>query len=251
MKKLFILLYLLLFSSISFLNAQQSDRGPVNGREDNFFRHNKLFKGRGDNIYIVIDHKACLIPDKEVFNAMGLDWNDVRKIDNDELTRMEVGSLIFRNHAGNYFVNLAGRVADIGNESMFHALDLDERFVVNLHERIISKFPSVRLVIAGRNNVNYLVDGSRIYEMSSDRVLKAFGLYPEDVVRVHERVIEGFQITPLLLKGRGDRIYLIEDGKCRWITSPEAIRRNNLDINLVMHVEERTIKEIPEGRPIN
>jgi len=250
MKKLFMLLYLLLFSSISFLNAQNSDRGR-NGREDNYFRDNKVLKGSGDNIYIVIDHKACWIPDNEVFDAMGLDWNDVSNIDADRLTRMETGSLIFRNHAGNYFVNLAGKIADIGNESIFRALDLDERFVVNLPERIISKFPIVRLVIAGRNNINYLVDGKRIYEMSSDRVLKAFGLDPEDVVRVHERVIGGFQITPLLLQGRGDRIYLVEDGRCRWITSPEAIKRNNLDMKLVMHVEERTIREIPEGRPID
>jgi hypothetical protein len=164
---------------------------------------------------------------------------------------METGSLIFRNRAGNYFVNLSGKVADIGNRSMFNSLDLEERFVVNLPERIISKFPSVRLVISSKRGPNYLVDGGRIYEMSSDRVLKAFGLYPEDIVRVHERAIEGFQKTPLLVQGRGDRIYLVEDGKCRWITSPGAIKRNNLDMKLVMHVEERTIREIPEGRPLN
>jgi hypothetical protein len=247
MKKLFMPLFLLLFSSIGFLHAQHSDRG----REDNSFRNNELFKGRGDNIYIMIDHKACWIPNKEVFNAMGLDWNAVRKIDDAKLKRMEIGSLIFRNHAGNYFVNLSGRIADIGNESMFHALDLEERFIVNLPERLISTFHIVRLVISGKHDANYLVDGRRIYEMRSDKVLKAFDLYPEDVVRVHDRVIEGFQKTPLLVKGRGDKIYLIEDGKCRWITSPEAIKRNHLDINLVMHVEEKTIKEIPEGKPIN
>jgi hypothetical protein len=87
--------------------------------------------------------------------------------------------------------------------------------------------------------------------MRSDMVLKAFGFYPEDVVRVNERVIESFQKTPLLIKGKGDKIYLVEDGKRRWITSPEAIKRNNLDIKLVMHVEERTIKDIPEGSPLN
>ena len=186
----------MLFSSISFLSAQPRDRG----REDNYFKNNELFKGRGEDIYIVIDHKACWIPNKDVFNAMGLDWNAVRRIDEDRLKRMETGSLIFRNHAGNYFVNLSGRVADVGNGSMFHSLDLEERFVVNLPERIISKFPIVRLVISGRHGANYLVDGARIYEMSSDRVLKAFGLYPEDVVRVRERAIEGFQKTPLLVQ---------------------------------------------------
>src|ERR1035437_1915571 len=102
MKKLYMLFNLLLFSSISFLNAQPRDRD----REDNYFKNNELFKGRGEDIYIVIDHKACWIPNKEVFNAMGLDWNAVRRIDEDRLKRMETGSLIFRNHAGNYFVNL-------------------------------------------------------------------------------------------------------------------------------------------------
>jgi hypothetical protein len=251
MKKLFMMLILLLFTSIGFLNAQVSERGSVNGREKIIFRNNELFKGRGDNIYIVIDHKACWIPNQEVFNAMRLDWNAVRQINDAKLDRMETGSLIFRNRAGNYFVNLSGRVAGIGNASMFHALDLDERFVIDLPESIISKFPVVSLVIGGRHDGNYLVDGNRIYEMRSDMVLKAFGFYPEDVVRVNERVIESFQKTPLLIKGKGDKIYLVEDGKRRWITSPEAIKRNNLDIKLVMHVEERTIKDIPEGSPLN
>jgi hypothetical protein len=215
------------------------------------FRDGDLIKGRKDYIFLVIDHKACWIPNKEVFEAMGLNWNAVRTIDDSKLDRMEKGSLIFKNSSGYFYLSLNGRVAPVGDWRMLKALGLSDRFIRVLPDQVIANLQQIPLVIKGKGRDKFLWVNGKICPIKSDRIIDALGLDQSDAAFINPGALAGLIQSPLLLKGPGDKIYLIEKERRRWISSMHVFERYHYDMNTVYEVDHKVIHAIEEGAPIN
>ncbi len=237
MKKLYALLLPVLLLMSSFLSAQVKD--------------GDLLKGSKENIYIVLNGKACWIPTAEVFNAMKLDLKSVAIIDDAKLNKLPKGDLVFKSKAEKYFFNLNGSAAFIGDASIFTALGINEKFVVNLPDDIIEKLPKALLIVKGKKAAKYLLIEGKVCQFSSDKIFKILGFNNSNVVTVDDKGLAAVPKSPFLIKGEGDKIYLIEKDKRRWITTQEIFNKNNYDWKAVLKVEEKILKTIPEGKPVN
>jgi hypothetical protein len=68
-------------------------------------------------------------------------------------------------------------------------------------------------------------------------------LVPEDAIRALPlKVLDG-----MLLKGSSERVYLMEDGKRRWITTMEVYAALGYDQNMLHYVTDRLLWSYPEG----
>lgn len=237
MKKLVKASCLVLLFMSSFISAQVKD--------------GDLLKGSKENIYIVIDGKACWIPTADVFNAMKLDLKSVNVIDDAKLNKMSKGNLLFKNKEEKYYLNLNGSAAFIGDASIFTALGLSEKFVVTLPNEVIEKLPAALAVVKGKASAKYLLIAGKVCQFSSDKIFKTLGMNAANIVTVNDKGLAGLTKSPLIVKGEGDKVYVIEKDKRRWITTKEIFSKNNYDWKTVLPIDEKVLKSIPEGKPIN
>lgn len=230
------LLFLFLIPIFSAINAQVKD--------------GDLIKGSKENIYLIVDNKACWIPSKEIFEALKLDWKAVRLIDDKKLDKMAKGSLVFQNKAGDYFLCTNGKVALIGDSKTFKSMKMNEKFVHKLPDAELATLQRVPFVIKGKTDIKYLLIDGKICQIPSDKTFKALGLDPANVTTVDNKVISGFVKAPLLVKGSEEKVFVIEKDKRRWVPSEDVFKKNKFNWNTVYKVDEKTLKNIPEGKPV-
>ena len=231
-----LLLFLFLFPIFSTISAQVKD--------------GDLIRGSKENIYLIIDNKACWIPSKKILEALKLDWKAVRQIDDKKLDKRAKSSLVFQNKAGDYFLCTNGKMALIGDSKTFSSLKMSEKFVHKLLDAELTARQRVPFVIKGKTNIKYLLIGGKICQISSDKTFKALGLDPANVTTVDNKVIAGFVKSPLLVKGSEEKFYVIEKNKRRWVSSEEVFMKNKFDWNTVYKVDEKALKNIPKGKPL-
>ena len=237
MKKFaFSFILLLIFSFVSAINAQIKD--------------GDLIKGSKENVYLVIEKKACWIPSKDIFDALKLDWKAVKPIEDAKLKVMAKGSLIFKNKAGNYWLSLNDKVASIGDAKMLKTLGLNEKFVRDLSDAEIAKLSTVPFIIKGKKAAKYLFVAGKVSQFSSDKALKALGYDPSLITTVDDKGLAGLPKIPFLVKGAGEKVYLVEKDKLRWISSEELFKKNNYDWNTVQKIDDKVLKALPEGEPV-
>ena len=55
-----------------------------------------LVKGSNNNIFLIVKGKACWVSDANIFNILGLDWKNVKKINDKQLNSIPKGWLIVK-----------------------------------------------------------------------------------------------------------------------------------------------------------
>jgi hypothetical protein len=53
-----------------------------------------------------------------------------------------------------------------------------------------------------------------------------------------------------MLRGSDGKVWLLENGKRRWVMTPEAFKRLNLDWNRIVSVNQTDFNAYPEGVPV-
>jgi len=74
---------------------------------------------------------------------------------------------------------------------------------------------------------------------------------PEPVVKEAETVVEEpKEWIGLPVRADGDRVYLLKDGRKRWITSAEVFSNLGFKFGEEVRIDQATLSVIPEGEPV-
>jgi hypothetical protein len=212
MKKYYSLfLFLFLFSSLQTINAQVKD--------------GDLIKGTKEHIYLVVEGKACWIPNMDVLTGLKLDPNSAKAMDDAKLNKLPKGWLVFKSESKKYYLNINGNAALIGDSLTFVATGISEKYLFPLQEKVISKLPSVPFIVKGKAAAKFLLVNGKVCPIPSDKIFKALGFDPASVTTINDKGIASLLKASLLVKGEGDKIYLIEKTNAAGLLPRKYLKR--------------------------
>ena len=109
------------------------------------------------------------------------------------------------------------------------------------------------IVQASNGPIYVIVDGKRMW-IRSLADFASGGYRWEQVTSVEDRMGRSIPLRPeegLLVKGGGDRVFLVSGGRKQWISTAEAFVARGYDWSQVHFVTEATLQLLPEGTPIS
>src|SRR5207248_819472 len=105
-------------------------------------------------------------------------------------------------------------------------------------------------LIQESNGPIYVIQGGRRVWIPTLDAFAAGGYRWESVNQVEDRVARSvpFNVQDgLLIKGAGDRVYLVGGGQRHWITTAGAFASRGYNWSQVHYVSDATLTSIPEG----
>lgn len=209
-----------------------------------------LVKGSNDAVYIIGNGKACWISGENIFNLLGLDWKNVKKISDSELKSIPKDWLIVKgNEKAVYIINY-GKAFRVTDASTLKLLGFEKTFVYPVSEEKLKKITQQPLLIKGNDAAIYLLNNGKISWIPGEPIFKALGYDSRSVIKVGDEKIAKFGKTPLLIRGNDQKIYLVDKDKRYWITSATLFNKLGYDWNYIFSVSDSQLKNITEGEPI-
>lgn len=180
----------------------------------------------GNDVYVIINGKKKKIPDPATFNAQGYKWDRIKKIAGDELSRIS-----------------------------------DDVAVVVVAAPATTQTPQTSVKGIGPGALIKSADNPTIYYITSKAMKKpiptiaVFRSYPENKFE-NVKVVPQSQIdnypTVNILKVNGDaKVYLIENGKKRWVKTMEALTNRGFSHEKVTNVNQVELDTYPDGEVID
>lgn len=214
------------------------------------FEEGALVKGSKNTVYLISKGKACWIPNDNIFNLLGLNWNKVKKVSDKNLVKIPKGWIIVKGRNEPLYIIDNGTACKVTNASTLKALGFDNNTIWNVPDEKLIKLAQRPLLVKGSDPSVYLIHNSKACWIPSESILKALGYEMKMVIQIPDKEMIQMPKSQLLLRGSGDKIYRAEDNKLRWINSAVLFNRLGYDWNSVLTVSDAQLKNIPEGEPI-
>ena len=187
-----------------------------------FLPNGTLVKTADDErIYLIDSSRKRWITDSVTFVARGYDWGDVM--------------IVSKTALGIYW--------DGENISNGNGLVLEGSLVKGSGPEI------------------YLIEDGRRRWIKDERAFAYYGFDWSEVAQVNDQEFfqyaEGETLTTIsfangvLIKGAREKVYLLQEGKKCWITSPEAFSKNNFNWSSVVETSEENISSYVDGPDID
>lgn len=181
-----------------------------------------LIKAADDEkIYLIEDGRKRWITDSTTFVARGYDWGKVIIVDKLELGIYWDGE------------NISGGSGAIREGSL----------------------------VKGSGPEVYLIENGKRRWIQDERAFAQYGFDWSEITRVNDQEFfqfsEGAKLADnslapgALIKGAGEKIYLLQAGKKCWIVSPEAFLKNNFSWSSVVETSEEVISSYNDGPNID
>ncbi|OGV11897.1 MAG: hypothetical protein A3J84_06755 [Ignavibacteria bacterium RIFOXYA2_FULL_37_17] len=214
------------------------------------FEEGALVKGNKEAVFLISKGKACWIPNENVFNLLGLNWNKVKKVSDKDLAKIPKGWIIVKGRNEPLYIIESGTACKVTNASTLKALGLDNNSIWSVPDEKLAKLPQRPLLVKGSEASVYLIHNSKACWIPDESVLKALGYDIKMVIQIPDKEMIQIPKSQLLLRGSSDKIYRIENSKRRWITGAVLFTRLGYDWNSVLNVSDIQLKNIPEGEPL-
>jgi outer membrane protein assembly factor BamB len=105
-------------------------------------------------------------------------------------------------------------------------------------------------VIQASNGPMYVIQGGQRVWIPTLDAFAAGGYHWDSVIQVEDRVIRSIPFTVqdgMLIKGPGERVYLVSGGQRHWLTTAAALASRGYNWSQVHYVSDATLNSIPEG----
>ncbi len=209
-----------------------------------------MVKGSDNSVYIIAKGKACWISDANVFNALGFDWKNVKKIRDDELKKIPKGWLIVKAGGNAVYVIVFGVACKVTDIPTLTLLGFDKDMIRNISDAQLKKIPQQLMVIKGKGAPIYIVNNGKAVWIPSENIFNTLGFEMKRVMNVKDDLIGRISTSSLLIRGNDQKIYLVDKYKRYWISSAALFNRLGYDWNSVVDFNDSQINKIPEGEPI-
>ena len=118
-------------------------------------------------------------------------------------------------------------------------------------ESQLKQYPRVKLLRAeGDKKVYYLTESGMIRHIPNEKVFNSYGDKWEDVVTVSPEEIRTYKPNNLIRLNNGYKVYLLENGKKRWIKTAQVFNRLGYDWSKIAPVNQVELNSYPQGSDI-
>lgn len=151
-----------------------------------------------NNVWMINNNKKRLIASADIFNKLGLSWNNIQLVQSSEIDR----------------------------------------------------FPSAKLVkTASSPETYYLTDTGYKYHIQNQDIFSQNNFSWQDIETISQDELNSYATTNLIRATEDFKIYTIENGQKRWITSPEVFEKL-YDWKMVLSSNDLNIDSYPQGENI-
>ncbi len=209
-----------------------------------------LIRGSKDAVYLYESGKARWISSDNIFKLLGFDYKNVKKISDTQLNKLPKGWLIVRGFGNPVYIINYGTPLKVSDWNILMKLGFEKTNIRQVQEEKLKKIPQQPLLVKGSGAPIYLINGEKACWIQSEKILKAMGWDIKTAVAVSDDALNKFPKTQFLVRGGGDKVYLVDREKKFWISNAELFNRLGYDWNAVLTVSDAQLNKIPEGVPI-
>ena len=214
------------------------------------YKDGDLVKGSGDKIYIIEDGKACWVSSSDIFDALGLDWKKVKPVADYQLRNMPKDYIIVKGYDKPVYVLYYGIACEVTDLNTLALLGFDRKDIKRIPNSRLRKIPIEPILVKGNDDPVYAIVNGKACWIQSEDAFYALGYNMERIIKVSDNTLRRIPKAPLLLQGSDQKIYVVEKTKRHWIKTPAIFNRMGYDWDTILHVDNRNLKRIPEGKPI-
>jgi hypothetical protein len=197
-----------------------------------------------------MNKKAVWIPDETVFNVLNLNWKSVVKISDEQLANITRTALIIKGSEDAAYVFYQGKARKAANMSVLKMLGFDTRTILRAQDHKIKQLSHGLLLIKGSSERVYIVQNDKAVLVQDENIASALNVDSKSAIKISDDRLEKIRKVPLLLRGKEEKIYLIENGSRKWIANARVFEQLKLDWDSVIQVGDNELNKIPEGTPI-
>lgn len=217
-----------------------------------------LLRARGySGVYVFDKGTVRVIPSIEVFKSYNYDWNKVQEVDYVIHEQYPKTRLIkTSNNSKVYYLTDAGRRLWIPTAEMFinigyHSVGEEVTLINNLE---LGYYKDEQFI---KSNQNDKTTAYRVSSFGTKRAInnqEIFESYSSDWSSIHDvpdQIITSYPETKLIRQKGDYKVYSLENGMRRWITSLQAFEQQGFSWERIEDITEVDLKSYPEGTDIN
>ena len=214
------------------------------------YKDGDLVKGSGDKVYLIDKGKACWVSSSDIFDALGLDWKKVKPIADYQLKNLPKGWIIVQGYDKPVYVLYYGVACEVKDVRTLELLGFDRKEIKKVHRNTLRKIPIEPILVKGNDDPVYAVVNGKACWIQSEKAFYALGYDMNRIIKISDNTLRRLPKAPLLLQGSDQKIYLAEKDKRYWITTADVFNKMGYDWNTILRVDNRNLKNFPEGKPI-
>ena len=210
-------------------------------------------------VYLVFDGMRHHIPDLQTFSVWGFNWGNVSIVSQETPNGYSEGaplSYLFKGSGEAVYLGDSRYKYHIPNPTTFNNFGFSWGEVSVLPDGLINAIPydgELNNLIKGSGPAAYALDGGVKRHIESLAAFRAWE-FRWDITVLSDSFIGSIPSSSFisqLAKSPNDlKIYLIQYGKRRWITSMDVFRRNGYRWEFIGLVSDGLLNSKPEGSPL-
>ncbi len=138
-----------------------------------------------------------------------------------------------------------GKACWISGGNIFNLLGFDWKNVKTIPDEELKKIPRGWLIVRGYGSPIYILNYGIAIKVSDWNTLMNLGFEKTNIRQVQEEKLKRIPQQPLLVKGSGPAVYLINNGKASWIQSEKIFKALGYDMNAVIDAKDADLNKFP------
>jgi len=139
----------------------------------------------------------------------------------------------------------------IPSPQVFNAYGFSWQKIQITNSSEINKYSRVKLLRAqGDTKVYYLTESGQIRHIPNPEIFNSYNNNWDEILTVSQTEIDSYPISNLIRLENGTKVYKLENGTKRWITTAEVFNRLEYDWSKIAPADQTELNYYPEGEVI-
>jgi len=210
-------------------------------------------------VYLVDAGVKHHIPSPFHFECFGFRWEDIAVVSGSLFNQLPTGSnvtLLAKGSGAPVYLVENGYKHWIPNPDVFNRWGLNWSDIRVYSDDLINAIrtgASVTPLLKGSSSGVYLIENGYKHWIPNPDVFNRWGLNWSDIRVYSDSLVNNVWVGESLshlIKGSSNRVYLVEKGQKRWITSPRVFKKRRYNWSDVKTLPDSLVNRLPEGGPI-
>jgi len=144
-----------------------------------------------------------------------------------------------------------GRRKWIPSAQAFKAFGYSFSRIQIISESELASHPRIALIRSIADTyIYYITPFGRIHHIPSAKVFTSYGSRFQDVFLIAPSELQFYKLSYLIQQSGDSRVYLLENGTRRWITSIQVFKQHGYDFRDITIINAVEMNSYPEGNPV-
>jgi len=208
-------------------------------------------------VYVFDKETVRVIPSIEVFESYNYDWNDVQEVDYVVHNRYPETRLVKTSDSPKvYYLTLSRDRLWIPTVEVFVGAGYNSvsEEVTVINDLEMSYYEDERFV---KSDQYGKITAYRLSSFGTKRAIKSPEIFESytsawgDIQEIPDRILTIYPETKLIRQIGGHKVYFIENGMRRWVSSPQDFEQRGFSWGEIEDITEIDLQSYPEGDIIN